>query len=164
MAKYCPDKNDEALYTECLECKNKICEKDMFYCLIAGSRNYDDYAEFTRIVNVALKNKPKQNIMLVSGHCECGADMFAERYAKEYGIAIKLFPANWKKDGRSAGYIRNKAMHEYITKSSLDEKHRGVILFWDGLSRGTAQSIPLAKKYNNPLRIWNYKQKTLRVL
>lgn len=30
---------------------------------------------------------------------------------------------------------------------------RGVIAFWDGASRGTAQSFALSKEFDNPLRI-----------
>ena len=36
-----------------------------------------------------------------------GADVLAEKYAKENGMALRLFPAEWDRYGRKAGYIRN---------------------------------------------------------
>lgn len=44
---------------------------------------------------------------LVSGHCWRGADEFAERLAASYEVPITLHPANWERDGRSAGFKRN---------------------------------------------------------
>lgn len=40
-------------------------------------------------------------------------------------------------------------MHSYISTHA----DRGVIAFWDGTSRGTAQSFRLAREFDNPLRI-----------
>ena len=43
----------------------------------------------------------------------------------------------------------NREMHAYI--STFPE--RGVIAFWDGHSKGTAQSFALAKEFDNPIRL-----------
>ena len=40
-------------------------------------------------------------------------------------------------------------MHSYISTFA----DRGVIAFWDGRSKGTAQSFALSKEFDNPLRI-----------
>lgn len=40
-------------------------------------------------------------------------------------------------------------MHFYISTFT----DRGVIAFWDGSSRGTAQSFALSKEFDNPLRV-----------
>lgn len=40
-------------------------------------------------------------------------------------------------------------MHSYISTFA----DRGVIAFWDGSSKGTAQSFALSKEFDNPLRI-----------
>ena len=40
-------------------------------------------------------------------------------------------------------------MHSYISTFT----DRGVIAFWDGSSRGTAQSFALSKEFDNPLRV-----------
>lgn len=51
--------------------------------------------------------------------------------------------------GNGAGYVRNREMHSYISTHA----DRGVIAFWDGSSKGTAQSFALAREFDNPLRV-----------
>ena len=71
------------------------------------------------------------------------------RYAEENGYETRIFPAEWDKCGKSAGYRRNEQMHQYISKA----KARGVVAFWQNGSKGTAQNFELAKKYGNQIRI-----------
>ena len=63
--------------------------------------------------------------------------------------------AEWDRYGKRAGYIRNRKMHEMLSQN----KNRGVLLFWDGKSRGTAQNIDLAKEFGTDIRIWNFEEK-----
>ena len=119
-----------------------------FYCLIVGSRSYSDYSEFKRIVDYLLSNK--ENIIIVSGGAN-GADSLAKLYATEKGYEFLEFPADWNTYGKRAGYIRNEQMHEYIAKYA----QRGCIAFWDGQSTGTTHNFSLAKKYKNPIRVFN---------
>lgn len=88
------------------------------------------------------------SVVIVSGGAR-GADALAKRYAVDRGYCYMEFPADWDTYGRRAGYIRNRAMHEYIST----HENRGVIAFWDGKSRGTRQSFSLAGSYSNPLRV-----------
>jgi len=44
---------------------------------------------------------------IVSGGCPKGGDAFAEKIAKNYGIPILIFHANWKRFGKAAGFVRN---------------------------------------------------------
>ncbi len=144
MSKFCPHKNGEALYLECNECDEKWC--DAFFCLVVGSRTFDDYEFMKAKLDHILKNH--SNIVIVSGGAK-GADSLAEKYAKEKGYPIKVFPANWDKYGKSAGYKRNEQMHQYINKA----EKRGVVAFWQNESKGTAHNFKLAEKYKNPIRI-----------
>ena len=64
-------------------------------------------------------------------------------------IVLKVMPADWDKNGKAAGFIRNKAMHELIARY----EHRGCVLFWDGKSKGTAHNFGLAEKYKTTIRI-----------
>lgn len=93
-----------------------------------------------------LQNKEK--VVIVSGGAK-GADTLAEKYAAERNYPCSIFLADWDKNGKSAGFIRNREMHEYLSK----QKERGVVAFWDGKSSGTANNFDLAKKYNNPIRV-----------
>ncbi len=78
-----------------------------------------------------------------------GADRLGERYAKERGYPVRLFPADWEKFGKSAGYRRNAEMAKYAD---------GLIAFWDGRSAGTGHMIYLAKK--NAIKVARYRYKS----
>lgn len=122
-----------------------------FYCLVVGSRNFDNYELMRGILDYLLQNK--KYVVIVSGGAK-GADSLAERYANEHNYRLKVFPANWDKYGKSAGYKRNEQMHLYISAPS--DKDRGVVAFWDGSSKGTAHNFELSLKYDNPIKIYNY--------
>lgn len=147
MAKYCPVKQGPALYQECTECRNKMCE--YFFCLVVGTRTFCDYDLMVQKLDYILKYHKKT--VIVSGGAK-GADSLAERYAKEHGLTFVIFRAEWDKYGKSAGYIRNKKMHEYIANMP----QRGCAAFWDGKSKGTAHNFELAKKYKTQIRIIRY--------
>lgn len=149
MSQYCPVINGPTLYLNCKECEEKECEK--FQCLIIGSRSFTDYEYFKTKINYYLQNH-KNDAVIISGGA-AGTDSLAKQYAKEFGYEYKEFPAEWKQYGKSAGYMRNKQMHEYISHF----KKRGVIAFWDGKSKGTAQSFDLAPEYNNQLIVVDVK-------
>ncbi len=126
---------------------------NIFYCLIVGSRSFNDYKCLKFNCDSLLINQ--QNICVVSGGAR-GADSFAEQYAKEKGYDLKIFKANWNLFGKQAGFIRNEEMHKYISQFNK----RGVIAFWDGQSKGTEQNFQLSKKYNNEIKIIKYKENT----
>ena len=148
MAKYCPEKDGPALYLDCKECDNKICE--YFFCLVVGSRNFSDYDLLKEKLDYFLINQGK-NVIIVSGGAK-GADSLAERYAKEKCFGIRIFHADWN-IGKVAGYIRNKEMHSFLSK----QEKRGVVAFWDGKSKGTQHSFSLAKEFGNPIKIVQYR-------
>ena len=111
----------------------------MFKLIIAGSRSIKDY----RIVEKAVKQLPiEDEYEIVSGHAN-GVDKLGERYAREYNINLIIFPADWDKYGKSAGYKRNEEMAQYAD---------GLLAIWDGESKGTRHMLNLAKQYG--LRIW----------
>ena len=118
----------------------------MFYCLIVGSRGFNDYELLKEKCDKLLSNQ--SDVAIVSGGAK-GADTLAERYAKDKGYELKVFKADWDNYGKSAGYIRNEQMHKYIAQ--FDK--RGVIAFWDGQSKGTAHNFELGKRYKNEVKV-----------
>lgn len=115
--------------------------------IIAGSRTIlNKY-----IINKAIFNginKIKPNILkefnkniIFSGHAN-GVDKEGESWAKSFGLPIKIFPAEWEKYGKKAGYIRNKQM--------IDDAD-ALIAIWDGKSKGTKITIDLATKKGIPI-------------
>lgn len=72
--------------------------------LICGDRNYTD----RKTIKNYLETLPKDTT-IISGGCR-GADTIAEEEAKMLGLRTKIFYADWKKYGRSAGPKRNAKM------------------------------------------------------
>lgn len=87
--------------------------------------------------------KNQTDVEIVSGAAR-GADALGERYAAERGLAVKQFPADWDRYGRSAGYRRNAEMAEYADAA---------VVFWDGKSKGSKHMINLAKEKGLPVRV-----------
>lgn len=130
-----------------------IDETNEFYCLVVGSRGFNNYDLMKEKLDFLLKNKQGKHIVIVSGGAN-GADSLAERYARENHYELVVFLADWNngsngKVNRGAGFIRNEKMHKFIST----KEDRGVVAFWDGVSKGTAHSFDLSKKYNNPLKV-----------
>lgn len=105
---------------------------------IVGSRNFNNF----NIVADFLDGYFGEDLpsRIVSGGAK-GADSLAEKYAELKGIPTLIFKPNWKKFGKSAGYLRNI---DIVKNSDL------IIAFWDGESKGTKHTINLAKKKNKP--------------
>ena len=80
-------------------------------------------------------------ITIVEGGAR-GTDALAKRYALERGFILKEFPADWDKNGRAAGPIRNSEMVDFIK----DKENRAAIFFWDGKSRGTGDCMRKADR------------------
>jgi len=73
---------------------------------IVGSRrrNSDDDAKLVRDKFFEIYEEDDE---IVSGGCRLGADSFAEKLAKMYQIPIKIYYAEWIKQGKKAGFMRN---------------------------------------------------------
>lgn len=112
--------------------------------VIAGCRDYENYEEARKFIDIYLSKIRKENQIIIVSGCARGTDLLGERYAEENGFNIEKYPAEWSKFGRCAGPIRNKKMAEIADF---------VIAFWDGKSRGTKSMIDLAKEYKKPIKI-----------
>lgn len=106
----------------------------MLKVIIAGCRDFSDYALLCSFADQVLAGA--EDIEIVSGGAR-GADALGERYARERGYALKVFPADWDKYGRAAGPIRNGQMADYAD---------ALIAFWDGKSVGTRNMIRQARE------------------
>ncbi len=107
---------------------------------IVGSRTLADYQFFKHHIDSIVDNIE----LIVSGGCSSGADFLAERYAQENNIPTLIFPANWNKYGKQAGYLRNIEVVNAVD---------AVIAFWDGTSKGTLLTINIAKKKQVPCKV-----------
>lgn len=113
--------------------------------VIAGSRNFNDYEMFANIVGEFLKPiREEYELIILSGHC-LGTDLMGERYAKENGFEVEIYPAEWKKYGRSAGPKRNKQMADVADLA---------IAFPSVNGKGTQSMIKYAKQKGIPIKIY----------
>lgn len=115
--------------------------------IIAGSRDFNDYALLCDEVNKFISNET--NVTIISGLAR-GADKLGCQYASDYGFSLEGFSAQWKKDGYynpSAGLKRNKLMAKNAD---------ALIAFWDGKSTGTQHMIDYALEKNLKVKVINY--------
>ena len=106
---------------------------------IVGSRGYPRLNEVAEYVKAL-----PPDAVIVSGGAN-GVDQMAELTAKDRGLRTEIYYPDWKRHGKSAGFIRN----EDIVKAA-----DCVVAFWDGKSKGTAHSMKLAGKYGKPLEVY----------
>lgn len=117
-------------------------EKDMFRVIIAGCRDFFDY-DVVRDYADKMLAAIEDDIQIVSGHAS-GVDKLGERYARERGYDVALYPAEWNKYGAAAGPKRNREMAKNAD---------ALIAYWDGGSRGTKNMIEEAKAKGLKVRI-----------
>lgn len=109
--------------------------------IIAGGRNY-----YLNSNDLEKLNNLKDKITTVISGGAKGVDFCGEKWAKQNNIAIEVYPADWKRHGKSAGYIRNKQMAQVSD---------ACILFLGG--KGTELMFNLAKEYK--LIIYDFRTK-----
>jgi len=110
-------------------------------CIIAGSRSFKNHD----LIDDAVDASKFSISEVVSGGAR-GVDKMGEEWALDTGRGLKIFPANWDKFGKSAGYRRNVEMAEYAD---------ALIAIWDGESKGTEHMINLA--YQRELKVFVYR-------
>lgn len=121
--------------------------KPNYRVIIAGGRDFSDYELLKEKCDDFLKDKfLTYQVIVVSGMAK-GADALGVCYAEERGLTVEPHPANWKVNGRSAGYIRNAEMAECAD---------ALIAFWDGQSRGTNHMITMAGRKGLDVAVVNY--------
>lgn len=105
---------------------------------IVGSREW----AWPEMVQAYIQSLPKDTV-IISGHAR-GVDRYAETFAREAGLEVISFPADWDKHGHKAGLLRNTTIVENCDK---------LVAFWDGKSKGTQDSIRKAMTANKLDRV-----------
>lgn len=103
--------------------------------IVAGGRNMQIQDVFC-----ALEYSPFEIDELIEGEAY-GVDRYSAAWAREQGVAVKPYPADWDGYGKSAGYHRNVAMAEVA---------EAAILVWDGESRGTSMMLEICARRGIP--------------
>ena len=108
--------------------------------IIAGSRSITSY----ELVPQVTRYSGYRITEVVSGGAS-GVDSLGEIFAKNNGIDLVIFPANWSKYFKGAGYIRNQKMANYADC---------LIAIWDGKSKGTKHMIDIMEALGKPVYIY----------
>ena len=115
--------------------------------IVAGSRSFYNYRlmelELDRLFNENEEFAGRE-IKIISGMA-LGADALAIDYADKHKLTKILFPANWKRYPRIAGFLRNEDMLSVATH---------LVAFWDGKSSGTRHMIEIAKGKGIPVWVF----------
>ena len=102
--------------------------------LICGGRDYNNWLKFCEVMSEYFA-WDRYDLELISGGAR-GADSLAEQWAKEYGVIITVFPADWKTYGTRAGYLRNVLMAD---------QNPDLVIAFPG-SKGTAMMVKIARE------------------
>lgn len=108
---------------------------------IVGTRTFTDFQLMRDKVTEYIH--PSSITEIISGGAT-GADRLAEKFALCYGIPIQIFHPDWNTHGKVAGVLRNKKI---VDKADL------IIAFWNGSSRGTANTINIARQLKKDLLV-----------
>lgn len=108
--------------------------------LVCGGRDYADARALAEVLDAFHGETPITR--LIHGAAR-GADSLAAAWARSRGIPERAFPADWKKDGRAAGFVRNARM--------LREGRPELVVAFPG-GKGTAHMVNLARAAGVPVR------------
>jgi hypothetical protein len=113
--------------------------------IIAGSRTCDNLAYLYH----ALRKCGWLPSVVISGGAK-GADRLGEVWATHANRPLEVYPADWDKHGKKAGYLRNELMAEQA---------EALIALWDGESRGTKHMIDVARLSGLKVFVYRYPSK-----
>ena len=108
---------------------------------IVGSRDYPNWSSIINFVKRLAGKYP--DTVVVSGGAR-GVDSVAVKAAELAGLKVEVYPADWDKHGKKAGFLRNKTIVDRADK---------LVAFWDMESAGTAHSIGLALEKKIPVYV-----------
>jgi hypothetical protein len=100
--------------------------------LVCGGRHFDHHWLIDKVLDDLHRTKPIG--VLIHGGAS-GADFWAKQWAVKNNISSEEYPADWKREGRAAGPIRNARM--------LAEGKPDLVVAFPG-NRGTASMCKLA--------------------
>lgn len=127
--------------------------------IIAGSREFTDQTKLNKVCRWIFKTAriPVSGTTIISGTCR-GTDKMGEEYAREEGMAVARFPADWSRYGKMAGPRRNGEMARYAMKKGCN----GVLIaFLRADSRGTKNMIDTAVKMKLETYVVKYEEKII---
>lgn len=120
--------------------------------VVAGSRGYEDYDEFSTIMHGLVKGfYVGKRIAFVSGKAPRGADAFIIRWCIENGYPWAEFPAKWDDVSSPKAFKRQKLVNGILKwynanagfwrNEEMAVAGNRLVTFYDAQSKGTADMI-----------------------
>ena len=138
-------------------------DSDKIKIAIIGSRTYENKKKIKEMI-FKLKNTFGENLEIISGGAQQGADKYAKKYAIEFGVTYKEFnPAHTVKNLYSVmpESYHSKPYHvsQLFHRNELIAKYcdKMVAFRSEGKSSGTDHAINMAVKHNKPVIVINEK-------
>ncbi len=119
---------------------------DEFKLIVAGGRDFSDKELCREKIHELKHILSNYKLSIVSGMAR-GADRLAWEIAKEDGIQVHEYYADWDGYGPDAGYRRNEVMAG---------NSNGLLAFWDGTSKGTRNMIRVMQFLQKPVSVVSY--------
>ena len=107
--------------------------------LVCGGRDFKNYNLLKKVLDNYYEIK---GLTIIHGGAK-GADSLAGEWAKRNDVFLKIFPADWKQFGKSAGPKRNQKM--------IEEGKPDLVIAFPG-GNGTADMIRRARRSNIPVK------------
>ena len=102
--------------------------------LVCGGRNYNDREHMFSILD---RIHQRSGISVIIHGAARGADSLAGQWAQARNIRCDTYPADWNRDGKQAGFIRNRQM--------LNDSQPDAVVAFPGTA-GTAHMVRIAKQ------------------
>ncbi len=113
--------------------------------LISGSRGTElVHKQLFEAILTRFKQLPRDAV-IVHGHCPRGVDALADRAARQLRLKVERHAADWEKNGKAAGPIRNGEMVALGADLAL--------VWWDGVSSGTRSFLRKLMPSKIPLEL-----------
>lgn len=107
--------------------------------LVCGGRAYN---KVTHVCNTLDEIHAEKTITeIISGNAR-GADQLSELWAKQNNVTLRVFPADWDRHGKRAGYLRNVKM--------LEEGDPDMVVAFPG-GKGTRMMVAIAESADIPV-------------
>lgn len=138
---------------------------DRYRVLITGSRTWDNRPVIEMPLHQIANERGWKGFVVVHGDCPMGADAIAKQWAKDHGVRHEPHPADWKRYGKRAGFVRNNAMVDlgadeclaYINRCVKVDCRIGKVGRKVGVlhgSHGATETADVAESWGIPTRRW----------
>jgi hypothetical protein len=118
--------------------------------LVCGGRDFGRDLTTCKFIAEYLDKRLKDNafnhLTIIEGDA-LGADKRAGQWAIFNNVQLEVYPADWERYGKRAGYIRNKQM--------LEEGKPDLVIAFPG-GKGTANMVKLAREAGVPVEEVTY--------